>query len=312
MDGSEHRSGSGTGTAAEDWLHAQLSAHVDDLVVLPPDLARIDARRRGLRRRRAGLIACAAAAVTVSAVVAAAALTGGDGEAEVATPPTLLVTSPPVETAPATPGPTTTAPTTEAPRTTATGNSSTPPPSSGAPNPTGTAAPTGGPATTGAPAPPGGSSGNPGTTGGSGTAACTDKDVRIVMSTTPDSSNHVLLTATNTGSTPCTLYYYPQVVLGDRDPTPPMESPAQALATITPGKKAYAGVRLWNDGDTPPEHPVKSFAVNLQGRVANTPAGNPIDVQVPREIIALDVGTNPLSTFWNTDLDAVNRYLYAR
>ncbi|MEU8133487.1 DUF4232 domain-containing protein [Streptodolium elevatio] len=328
MDASEHRSGggTGTGTAAEAWLQAQLNAHADEFVVMPPDFARIDARHHGIRRRRAALVACAASVLTVSTMMAAVALTGGGGEAEVTTPPTLLVPTPSAETAPATPAPSTSAPatipsTTEPPRPAPTGTGGTAPPSSGAPNPTGTAAPTGGTATTRAPARPGGGSGDPSTpgtsgtsttSGGNGTAACTDKNVRISMSTTEDSSNHVLLTATNIGATSCTLYYHPQVVLGDRHPTPPMESPAKALATIAPGQKAYAGVRLWNDGDTPPEHPVKSFAVNLQGRVANTPAGHPIDVQVPREIIALDVGTNPLSTLWNTDVDAVNRYLYAR
>ncbi|WP_436772323.1 DUF4232 domain-containing protein [Yinghuangia sp. YIM S09857] len=314
MDGSEHRSGGGIGTAAEDWLHARLSAHADELVVRPPDFGRIDARRRGIRRRRTALVACAVSAVTVSAVAAALALTGGDGEAEVATPPTLFVSTPSIvgtpPTASASPPPST-APAPPAP-TDGGGTGTTAAPPSGTPHPGGGTAPGGGPATTGAPAPPGGASGSPGSTGTGGTAACTDKNVRITMSTTPDSSNHVLLTATNTGSTTCTLYHHPQVVLGDRHPTPPMESPAEALATIAPGKKAYAGVRLWNDGDTPPEHPVKSFAVNLQGRVANTPAGNPVDVRVPPEIIALDVGTNPLSTLWNTDLEAVNRYLYAR
>ncbi|NUU20616.1 MAG: DUF4232 domain-containing protein [Streptomycetaceae bacterium] len=317
MDGSDRRAQGDVDTAAEDWLRGRLTAYGDDVRILPPDVARIDARRRGIRRRRAGFAVCALSAVTATAVVTAVAQAGGGEGARTALPPVTPTVSaaPPAETAQAT------APQT-APPTGTTGSR----PSSG---PTGsgdaTTAPAGIPGTssgTGTAKPTGHPTNTPSTSGSSsttgqgdttGSRACTDADVSITATTEPhDSGRHLLLTATNTGSTTCTLYRYPNVVFGaGAHDVPPMESPA-AVATIGPGKKAYAGLRLFEAGEQ--VDTVTSLAVTLEGRVANgSPTSNPIDIRIPAELGgALNIGPNPMTTFWNTDLSALNRYLYAR
>ncbi|MDI2125207.1 hypothetical protein [Yinghuangia seranimata] len=79
MAGSEHHTHGVGGETGEEWLRGRLTAHAGDLLVAPPNVQRIDARRRGIRRRRTSLAACAASAATAAAVVATVALTGGGG-----------------------------------------------------------------------------------------------------------------------------------------------------------------------------------------------------------------------------------------
>ncbi|UGQ11863.1 DUF4232 domain-containing protein [Yinghuangia sp. ASG 101] len=326
MDGPDPRTHGDVGTEAEDWLRARLTAHAGEVPVAAPDIAGIDARRRGIRRRRTAWAVCAASAVTAGAVVTAVAFAGGGAPGGSADP---LPLAPPTTTAAPTENPATPAP---APPGTATA-----PPPPGTEAAPGTGFPDGmstaGPgATTTAPGTPttsattpqgtGGTRGNapaPGASSGSssgdatnGATACTDKNIAISASTSPnDSGRHILLTATNTGSTTCTLYFSPDIVLGDgsRDVVP-MESPA-AVATIAPGKKAYSGLLLFKPGEQVDQ--VTSFAVNLRDRGNQGHAGNPIDVAIPSGLGgALDVGPYPGTYFWNTDLAQLNTYLYAR
>lgn len=324
MDAPDRRTLGDADPAAEDWLRARLTAHAGEVPVPPPDIARIDARRRGIRRRRTGWAACAVSAVAAGVVVAAVAFAGGgdpDGSADPLplAPPTTTV--PPVEnTAVPVPGPTGTAIAPPPP-----GTAEPTGPESGLPEGMSTAGPGETPTapdtsvTPGTASPGTGSTkGNPPATNGSstgtgnGAAACTDKNVSVTASTeSNDSGRHILLTATNTGSTSCTLYFYPDVVLGDGShDVGPMESPA-AVATIAPGKKAYSGVLLFQAGDQVDQ--VTSFAVNLRNRDNDGYTGNPIDVAIPSTLGgALDIGPNPGTYMWNTDLAQLNRYLYAR
>ncbi|HSA53944.1 MAG TPA: DUF4232 domain-containing protein [Yinghuangia sp.] len=325
MDGPDHRTQGDAGTAAEHWLRARLTAHADQVAVPPPDIPRIDARLRGIRRRRAGWAACAASAVTAAAVVAAVALAGSGDAGDAANPlPAPPATTVPTETAPTTPP----APTGTAIAPDPTGTAVAPPPPGSplpeATNTTGQAETTTAPGTSATPGAtkPGGAatkgnspttSGSSGNGGSSAVSACTDRNVSIIASTEPhDSGRHILLTATNTGSTSCTLYFYPDVVFGDgsHDPVGPMESPAE-VATIAPGKKAYSGLLLFKPGEQVDQ--VTSFAVNLRNSDNDGYTGNPIDVAIPASLGgALDIGPYPGTFFWNTDLAELNRYLYAR
>lgn len=326
MDGPDRRTHGDAETAAEDWLRARLTAHVGDVPVPPPDLARIDARRRGIRRRRTGWTVCAVSAVAAGAVVAGVAFAGGGADDRSRQP---LPLAPPTTVGSPTPGPTALPPS-------PTGTEGAPPPpgtpetpATGLPDGTDT---TGQGATTAAATPvnpatattgsssgrtnspsTAGSSGTVGANSGSGSRACTDKNVSITASVSSnDSGRHILLTATNTGSTTCTLYYYPDVVFGDgsHEPVLPMESPAQ-VATIAPGKKAYSGLLLYKPGEKVTR--VTSFAVNLLNADNSDYAGYPIDMAIPSGLGgALDIGPYPGTYMWNTDLAQLNSYLYAR
>lgn len=326
MDGPDPRTHGDAGTAAEDWLRARLTAQAGEVPVPAPDIARIDARLRGIRRRRTGWAVCAVSAVTAGAVVAAVAFAGGGDAGGTADPQPLV---PPASTAPPTPSTAAPAPTGTAPVAPPPGTPEAPAPATGAPDSpdtpgpraTGTAPGTA-PASADSTPGNGGATGNPRATGGSsgtsagngtnGATACTDKNISLTASTSPnDSGRHILLTATNTGSTTCTLYFYPYVVLGDGShDVLPMESPA-AVATIAPGRKAYSGLLLFKAGEQVDQ--VTSFAVNLRNQANDGSAGNPIDTAIPAELgDALDIGPNPGTFYWNTNLTQLNKYLYAR
>ncbi|WP_436771223.1 DUF4232 domain-containing protein [Yinghuangia sp. YIM S09857] len=146
------------------------------------------------------------------------------------------------------------------------------------------------------------------------TAPCTPEELSVVATVEPrDGARHVVLTATNTGAATCTLFHYPDVVLGDgtHGPVQPMESPAKEVATIAPGGKAYAGLLLFRIGE--PVDTVTSMAVNLRTGDNDGAVGNPIDVPLPRDLGGfLNIGDGLSVTFWNKDRDAVYRYTFAR
>ncbi|MFF5703791.1 DUF4232 domain-containing protein [Streptomyces sp. NPDC012794] len=164
----------------------------------------------------------------------------------------------------------------------------------------------------GSPAP--GKSGGPGTGSdagdGKGTAAaCTDAHVSITGAfERQDSEQNLFLTAVNTGAKPCTLYFYPIVRFRSADevPPPPMESPARALATIKPGEKAYAGVRLFRAGEQ--TSTVTSLTVAFHSRTANDEVGGAAGIPLPHGFLNID--SKPMVTFWNLDAAAVKNFTF--
>ncbi|WP_020579727.1 DUF4232 domain-containing protein [Actinopolymorpha alba] len=144
------------------------------------------------------------------------------------------------------------------------------------------------------------------------TTACTSANISITAADEPqDEVKHLFLAATNTGDKDCVLYYYPNVRFGVDDAVDRvgvMESEPQAVVAIGPGEKAYAGMLLWRvdeEVDT-----VESLIVGLQGRVPNTDAGKPLEVALPDETNFLNVGPNPLVTYWNSDADTVKDFMF--
>ncbi|WP_316311698.1 DUF4232 domain-containing protein, partial [Clavibacter michiganensis] len=79
---------------------------------------------------------------------------------------------------------------------------------------------------------------------------CSASDVRITAANAPRPINHLLLTATNTGSKTCALPQYPATRFGEAQAVPPVakSSKPQSLTTLAPGESGYAGVRL-SSGD---------------------------------------------------------------
>ncbi|MFJ7237506.1 DUF4232 domain-containing protein [Streptomyces olivaceus] len=79
---------------------------------------------------------------------------------------------------------------------------------------------------------------------------CSASDVRITAKDAPRPINHLLLTATNTGSKTCTLPQYPAARFGEAQSVPPVaeSSKPQSLTTLAAGESGYAGVRL-SSGD---------------------------------------------------------------
>lgn len=191
------------------------------------------------------------------------------------------------------------------------------PTASGTPTAPGAATPSGSPSPAGTTARPGDSSGTagPSQSPGDGTtaiAACNDNDLSIDTSGwRQDSGQHLLITATNFTDKACALYHYPYVRFGTDigGPIAPTDSKPQAVATIGPKEKAYAGVFVFRAGQQ--TRTVTSFSLGYQDRA---PGSNrdvaSLDIRLSDEVGSLTVGPNPRVTYWNTDLRAVEDFLF--
>ena len=85
--------------------------------------------------------------------------------------------------------------------------------------------------------------------------------------------NHMLLTVTNTGSSPCYLYGYPAVQFGEAQSVPPVieASKPQAVVTLAPKESGYASVNLSAaDGSGSNGHTEKSLTVYFQNRAGES------------------------------------------
>ncbi|WP_405834634.1 DUF4232 domain-containing protein [Streptomyces sp. NBC_00105] len=185
------------------------------------------------------------------------------------------------------------------------------PSASGAASPSGTTRPGGGGST--APSQSAGDgSAKPGSGGGSSTAACNDNDLSIDTSGwRQDSGQHLLITATNFTDKACTLYHYPYVRFGTGigAPVGATESKPRAVATIGPKEKAYAGVFVFRAGQQ--TRTVTSFSLGYQDRAPDSNRDvAPLDIRLSDEVGSLTVGPDPRVTYWNTDLGAVEDFLF--
>ncbi|MFF5448700.1 DUF4232 domain-containing protein [Streptomyces sp. NPDC012888] len=167
-------------------------------------------------------------------------------------------------------------------------------------------------ATAGTPQGPGGGSKSP--TGGAGaaTTACNDNDLSLATSFwRMDSGQNLLITATNLTDRPCTLYHYPYIGFGEPmdGPIGPIGARPQAVATIGPKEKAYAGLYLFRGGE--PTTAVRNLSVGYQDRA---PGSNrdvaSLDIGLPDRNGFLNIGAGPRTTYWHEDLRAVEDVLF--
>ncbi|WP_030816569.1 DUF4232 domain-containing protein [Streptomyces sp. NRRL F-2799] len=85
------------------------------------------------------------------------------------------------------------------------------------------------------------------------TATCTTANTRLTVTEAARPINHLLLKATNTGTTTCNAYYAPVLRAGADAQTPLArveDSKPQAVVTLKPGESAYAGIATYSpDGE---------------------------------------------------------------
>ncbi|MBD0418851.1 DUF4232 domain-containing protein [Streptomyces sp. TRM S81-3] len=165
----------------------------------------------------------------------------------------------------------------------------------------------------------GGSSGTgnaPGSNGGSGAAGsqgggknddakpgkCSASSVKITATEVSRPLNHLLLTATNTGSKTCYLPAYPMARFGEAQSVPPVaeETKPQAVTTLEPGKSGYAGVLLSaGDGSAEGGHTVTTLTVPFDD-------GSVATVALPSGGVHVD---NALTvTYWQPSMDTALTY----
>ncbi|MFH9725452.1 DUF4232 domain-containing protein [Streptomyces sp. NPDC017254] len=148
---------------------------------------------------------------------------------------------------------------------------------------------------------------------GAKTTACTDENISVISKAEPhDSLRHLVLTATNIGDKTCTLYRYALLRFdeGSYDEVGPLESNSKAVATLAPGEKAYAGMRLFVAGEE--TRAVETLTLGFQGRDSADEIGSPIDVPLPDGTPFVNIGPTPGVTFWDTDLKSVQKFTFAR
>ncbi|MFD7994038.1 DUF4232 domain-containing protein [Streptomyces mexicanus] len=96
---------------------------------------------------------------------------------------------------------------------------------------------------------------------------CSARTTRIKATLVSRPINHLLLTATNTGSKTCMLPPYPAARFGEAQSVPPVaeDTKPQALTGMEPGQSAYAGVLLSaGDGSAEHGHTVHSLTVPFE------------------------------------------------
>ncbi|MFF9626521.1 DUF4232 domain-containing protein [Streptomyces griseosporeus] len=116
--------------------------------------------------------------------------------------------------------------------------------------------------------------------------------------------NHMLLTVTNTGSSPCHLYAYPAVRFGEAQAVPPVieESHPQAVVTLAPGESGYAAVVLSAaDGSGGHGHTEKSLSVHFYGPSASGSVGAAATPPLPAQGVYVDDSLRV--TYWQQDMD---------
>ncbi|MGW2297254.1 DUF4232 domain-containing protein [Streptomyces violaceorubidus] len=131
---------------------------------------------------------------------------------------------------------------------------------------------------------------------------CSASDVRITAATAPRPINHLLLTATNTGSKTCALPEYPAARFGEAQSVPPVaeSSKPQSLTTLAPGESGYAGVRL-SSGDGSGENGYETTTLTIpfeDGSVAT--------VRLPAGGVYVDTALTV--TYWQTDASNALEY----
>ncbi|MGW7340644.1 DUF4232 domain-containing protein [Streptomyces sp. NPDC054808] len=132
--------------------------------------------------------------------------------------------------------------------------------------------------------------------------ACSAADVRITAANAPRPINHLLLTATNTGSKTCALPPYPAARFGEAQAVPPVaeSSKPQSLTTLAPGESGYAGVRL-SSGDGSGENGYETTALTIpfeDGSIAR--------VKLPSGGVYVD--TTLTVTYWQTSASNALEY----
>ncbi|MFC7815187.1 DUF4232 domain-containing protein [Streptomyces sp. NPDC057367] len=127
---------------------------------------------------------------------------------------------------------------------------------------------------------------------------CSAADVKITATKVTRPINHLLLTATNTGSKTCVLPPYPAARFGEAQAVPPVAEATkpQSLTGVEPGKSGYAGVVL-SAGDGSGENGYETDTLTVpfeDGSIAT--------VALPAGGVYVDSALTV--TYWQTDMDA--------
>lgn len=163
--------------------------------------------------------------------------------------------------------------------------------STGKATPTGTGAKPATPATGG------------GTSDPASLTTCTSANTKVTVTRPSRPINHLLITATNTGTRACVAYAAPLLRFDDEQSTPRLveSSRPQAVVTLAPGESAYAGVIL--SGERAPEEAngrvTERLGVLFASRDGSGSVGAPTTVTLPADTYKTD---DAAVTYWQDSL----------
>ncbi|MFH9243479.1 DUF4232 domain-containing protein [Streptomyces anulatus] len=135
--------------------------------------------------------------------------------------------------------------------------------------------------------------------------ACTTTNSTVKVSSVSRPINHLLLTVTNTGSTDCAAYHAPFLRFDGAQAVYPVydDSQPQAVVTLSPGEKAYAGIALL--GEPGQNEPVKSDNLGVTMVDRNNEPKNESTLKLPAETYTDSLG---FVTYWQSDIETALTY----
>lgn len=137
--------------------------------------------------------------------------------------------------------------------------------------------------------------------GSKSTVTCTGSNTKVTVSKVSRPINHLLLTATNTGSVPCYAYHAPALRFDDAQAAFPVlrDSIPQAVVTLAPGQSAYASIGLFGEPDGQELHKGTHLTVYFTGKANQGSTGAPAELTLPA---GTSWGDNGFVTYWQSDM----------
>ncbi|MFJ7198165.1 MULTISPECIES: DUF4232 domain-containing protein [unclassified Streptomyces] len=136
---------------------------------------------------------------------------------------------------------------------------------------------------------------------------CTGSNTKVTVSKVSRPINHLLLTATNTGSVPCYAYHAPALRFDDAQAAFPVlrDSIPQAVVTLAPGQSAYASIGLSGESDGQELHKSKHLTVYFTGKADQGSTGAPAELMLPA---GTTWGDNGFVTYWQSEMSDALMY----
>jgi hypothetical protein len=136
---------------------------------------------------------------------------------------------------------------------------------------------------------------------------CTGSNTKVTVTKVSRPINHLLLTATNTGSRPCYAYHAPALRFDDAQAAFPVlrDSIPQAVVALEPGQSAYASIGLFGESDGKDLYKGTNLTVYFTGKADQGSTGAPAELKLPA---GTSWGDNGFVTYWQSDMDNALMY----
>ncbi|MFD3525175.1 DUF4232 domain-containing protein [Streptomyces sp. NPDC058653] len=132
------------------------------------------------------------------------------------------------------------------------------------------------------------------------TTTCTGDNTSVTVTKVSRPVNHLLLTATNTGSTGCHAFSAPFLRFDDAQAVTQIneDSQPQAVVTLSPGQSAYASISLGGT-DGAPTTAVYKLGVHFASRDNQGSVGSPADLTLPA---GTKIADSASVSYWQTEM----------